>query len=164
MSFSAPWHPQVVHFAIALFIVYVFLELIGTIFKKDFFSKSAHLILLLGVLAGLAAVFTGNQAFDIANKLKDHGVNIPVKAINNHEDAANLVVWYFTILLVIRTFLVLKKKFTGYIKYIIVILALTGAILVYRAGALGGELVYKYGVGTDLIKHEITNHKDSPNL
>ena len=156
MEYFAGWHPQVVHFAIALLIVYVLLELVGIIFNRDFFSKAAHLILFLGVLAGLVAVLTGNQAFQVAAKLKDQGIKIPLNAINQHEDAANLVVWYFTILLVIRTFLVLRKKFIGYIKYIFIVFALIGSFLVYRAGDLGGKLVYKYGVGTDFIKKEIS--------
>lgn len=37
MEFLAQYHPKVVHFAIALLSVYVLLEFIGVVFKKDFF-------------------------------------------------------------------------------------------------------------------------------
>lgn len=159
MQFSG-WHPLVVHFAVSLLIVYVLLEMIGTFFNKEFFSKSAHLILLLGVLAALAAVYTGNQAFQAASKLEDQGAIIPLGAIDKHEQAANLAIWYFTILLAVRTFFVIKKKFSGYIKYIFVVFALIGSFIVYQAGDLGGKLVYKYGVGTDLKKQEIIKEKN----
>ncbi|MHB9014432.1 MAG: DUF2231 domain-containing protein, partial [Ignavibacteriaceae bacterium] len=65
MEFLAQLHPKIVHFPIALLSTYVLLEIIGVVFKRDFFSKAAHLILLLGVLGALAAVFTGNQAEDV---------------------------------------------------------------------------------------------------
>jgi len=150
-------HPQVVHFPIALFAVYVLLEIIGAFVKKDFFSKAAHLVLFLGVLSAFAAVLTGNSAKVAARALSKAGASIPLKAIGEHEDYANFIMWFFAGLLVLRTYLVLKKKFIGAIKYIFVILALAGAFFVYRTGELGGRLVYKYGVGTDLKKMEIKN-------
>ena len=150
-------HPQIVHFPLALFFVYLLLEIIGTVFKKDFFSKAAHLILFLGVLGAFAAVLTGNSAEDAARALSKAGASIPFKAIGGHEDYANFIMWFFAGLLVLRTYFVIKKKFTGGIKYIFVVLAIAGAFLVYRTGYLGGRLVYKYGVGTDLKKMEIKN-------
>jgi uncharacterized membrane protein len=55
--------------------------------------------------------------------------------------------------------LVLKKKFTGYIKYIVVLIALVGCYFVYQTGEHGGKLVYKYGLGTDLKKMEIQENQ-----
>ncbi|SRR5690606_6621764 len=155
MEFLAEFHPRVVHFAIALLFVYPFLELAGAVSKRDFFSKTAHLILFLGVLGALAAVLTGNQAFAVASQWEEQGAIIPFKAINEHIDWATITAWYFGILLVIRTFLVLKKKFTGVIKFAVVVLALAGAYFVYETGDHGGALVYKHGVGTELKKMEI---------
>ena len=155
MDFLAHYHPQVVHFPIAFFLVYALLEIIGTIFKKDYFSTTAHLFLFLGVLGAIAAVLTGNAAESTAIELLKKGVPLPKEAIGNHEDFATFTLWYFTGLLVLRTMFVLRKKFTGKIKYIFIILALAGSLLVYKTGELGGKLVYKYGAGTDLIKTEI---------
>lgn len=155
MDFLAQLHPKIVHFPIAFFLAYVLFELIGIIFKKDFFSKAAHLILFLGVLGAIAAVLTGNSAQQAARQLSKAGAAISMKAIGNHEDFANFTMWYFTGLLVYRTFLVLKKNFTGKIKYLFILLALIGSFLVYQTGELGGKLVYKYGIGTDVIKSEV---------
>lgn len=155
MNFLASLHPQVVHFPIAFFLGYALLEIIGVIFKKDFFSKAAYLFLFLGVLGAFAAVFTGNSAVDAAKALSKKGVHIAFGAIEDHEDMANLTMWFFTGLLVLRTYFVLKKKFTGKIKLLFVLLALLGSFFVYRTGQLGGRLVYKHGIGTDLLKGEI---------
>ncbi len=157
MESLSQFHPQVVHFPIVLFLLYVLLEIIGTIFKKEFFSKAAHLVLFLGVLGAFAAVLTGNSAEDAARALSKAGASIPLKAIGEHSDYATFVMWFFTGLLVLRTYVVLKKKFTGTVKYLFVILSIVGAFFVYRTGYLGGRLVYKYGVGTDLKKMEIKN-------
>ncbi len=154
MEFLAQYHPKVVHFAIALLSVYVLLEFIGVVFKKDFFSKAAHLILFLGVLSTLSAVLTGNQALDVANKWENQGAMIPFHAISEHQESANWAVWFFSILLILRTMAVLKKKFAGYIKYVFLVLAIVGMFIIYRTGELGGKLVYKYGVGTQLLKPE----------
>ncbi len=155
MELLAHFHPKVVHFAIALLSTYVLLEAIGVLFNKEFFSKAAHLILLLGVLGAVAAVLTGNQAEEVAELWEEKGAIIPFGAINEHKDYANITLWYFAALLVMRTVLVLKKKFTGYLKYAVLVLAIVGFYFVYETGEHGGELVYKHGVGTELKKMEI---------
>ena len=155
MNFLAHFHPEIVHFPIAFFLVYALLEFIGAVFNKEFYSKAAHLFLFLGVLSAVAAVLTGNAAEDAAKELVRAGVSIPKNAIGNHEDYATFTLWYFAGLLFLRTMYVLKKKFTGKIKYLFVVLAIIGSLLVYKTGELGGKLVYKYGVGTDLRKSEL---------
>jgi uncharacterized membrane protein len=144
MEFLAQFHPKVVHFPIALLLLYVLLESIGIIFKKEFYQKAAHLVLFLGVLGALAAVLTGEQAeeaFEYFNKASG-------ELMEKHEYYANLTIWYFAILLVLRTVAVLGKKFTGIITYVFLVLALTGVYFVYWTGEMGGDMVYKHGVGT----------------
>lgn len=148
-------HPLVIHFPIALLLAYVLLETIGIIFKKEFFSKAAHLFLLLGVLGMVAAVLTGNSAESIARQWIKNGAKIPPNAIGEHEDFANTTLWFFAGLLVFRTYLVLKNKFTGYLKYIVLVLSFIGIYFIYQTGYYGGRLVYRYGAGTDIIKTEI---------
>lgn len=155
MEFLAGLHAKVIHFPIVLFIIYTLFEITGAFSKKDFFSKAAHIILFLGVLGAIAAVLTGNQAAALMSKWENQGAIIQLHAIGEHEDLANTTLWIFTGILVLRTFLTIKKKFTGYIKYIFVVLALIGCYFVYQTGEHGGKLVYKYGLGTDLKKMEI---------
>ena len=158
MEFLANLHPKLVHFPIVFLLCYVVLEIIAAFSKKEVFSKAAHITLFFGVVTALLAVLTGQQAEEVASKWNDAGAIIPFKAIGEHEDFADLTLWYFAALLVIRTFLVMKKKFTTNIKYIFVVLALVGTYFVYQVGEHGGKLVYKYGVGTELKKPEIGNN------
>lgn len=158
MDFIASLHPKFVHFPIALFLSYTLLEIIGIAFKKESFNKAAYMILLLSLLGAVAAVLTGDQASQAADKLSDlldnSSVSIPLGAIERHEDFANFSMWYIVALAVIRTYLVIKKKFTGWLKYSFIVLSLIGSIIIFETALLGGKLVYQHGVGTDLIKPE----------
>jgi uncharacterized membrane protein len=155
MEFLAGLHPKLIHFPIAFLYVYVLLEIAGVLSGKTFFQKSAHLFLFLGVLAAVAAVISGNQAADIASKLKDKGAIVPLDLISQHEDYATFTLWYFTGLLVLRTYAVIKKKFKGVILYIFILLALAGAYFIYQTGEYGGRLVYDNGIGTELKREQI---------
>jgi uncharacterized membrane protein len=144
MEFLAQFHPKIIHFPIAFLLVYLLLEIIGAIFKKDFFSKTAHLFLLFGVLGALAAVLTGNQAenaFEGWNKTTSAMLEV-------HQTYANITLWFFTALLVLRTFLVLRKKFNNLFRYIFCVLAIAGNYFVYQTGERGGQMVFQHGVGT----------------
>lgn len=155
MEFLAENHPRVIHFVIAFLMLYPLLEISGVIFKKDFFSKAAHLFLLIGTLGALAAVLTGNQALEVARVWEDQGAIIQFGAITDHQEWANITLWYFAALLVLRTVFVIKKKFTGIFQYIFIILAVVGSYFVFQTGDHGGKLVYQYGIGTELKKAEI---------
>ena len=154
MEFLAGLHPKVVHFPIALLLTYALCEMIGVIFKKDFFSKTAHLLLLLGVIGALFAVLTGNQAFS-----EFHNWTIPGKELfDHHQTFANLSVWYFSILLVFKTYIVFKKKSSGSLKYLLLLFALLGCYLIYQTAEYGGDLVKKFGIGTEVgIDHSGSN-------
>ncbi len=110
--------------------------------------------MLLGVLGAFTAVLTGNQAADVASAWENKGAIIPFGLISEHEEWANITLWFFTAVLVLRTISVIKKKFEGKIKIAFVILAFIGVYFVYETGEHGGKLVYDKGVGTELKKQE----------
>jgi uncharacterized membrane protein len=155
MEFLAQLHPKIVHFPVAFLSIYVLLEITGVFSKKDFLRNTAFLFLFLGVLAAIAAVITGNQASELASQWEDKGAIIPFGLISQHEEYANITLWYFAALLVFRTYLVIKKKFKSAIQYVFIVLAIVGGYLIYETGDLGGRLVYDHGVGTELKKEEI---------
>jgi uncharacterized membrane protein len=147
-SFLADIHPKVVHFPVALLITYSFLEIIGIAFNKEFISKTALLILCLGVVTAFFAVLTGNQAaseFDFWNEKSN-------ALLNEHQTYATYLLWFSAIICGLRIFVVLKKKFTGIIKYIFILFALIMIFIVYQTGMHGGDLVKKFGVGTELLE------------
>ncbi|MCU7495198.1 MAG: DUF2231 domain-containing protein [Ignavibacteria bacterium] len=153
MDFLAGLHPKSVHFPIALFLAYTLFEIAGIVIKKDFLARAAYMLLLLSILGAVAAVLTGNQAGGIAEKLSDLDVAIPLGAISKHETYATYALWYMFILAAFRTYLMVKKKFNGWLKYSFIVFSLLGSFLIYEAALLGGKLVYQYGVGTEVIKH-----------
>ena len=151
MEFLASLHPKMVHFPLALLITYSFLEILGAIFKKETISQAAYIILLLGIIGAIGAVLTGNQADEIAEMWFDKDVNIPLGLISQHETYATISLWFFAVVLILRTYLIIKKKFIGTIKYIFVLLSIIGCYFIIQTGLKGGELVYKHGVGTEII-------------
>lgn len=157
MELLSELHPRIVHFPVALFIIYFFLETFGIIFRKDYMLKAAYLILIAGVFTALLAVLTGNQAH-IATKLIINNKSDLNDLIELHENYATITVWYFSAVLIFRTYLMVKKKFwesitavNGKLKYLFVVLGLIGCYLIYVTGIHGGDLVFKHGIGTQLF-------------
>ncbi len=155
-EFIAQLHPKIVHFPIALLITYAFLEVLGAILRKDFISKAAAIILGLGVVSAIAALFTGDQALEYANVVDASDVGpVPMKHLTEHEYWADITVWFFAALLVLRVlyilFVVIKKKYPQLLhsaKYGFAVLAVAGCYFVFKTGEAGGEEVYR----TSLIK------------
>jgi len=151
-NFLAEIHPKVVHFPIALLTTYSFLEIVGIVFKKEFISKSALLVLCLGVLAAFFAVLTGNQASTNFNFWTDESNAL----LGEHQTYATYLLWFSVIVCGFRIFVVLKKRFFGFMKYVFILFALMIMFLVYQAGMHGGDLVKKYGIGTDVFETKIS--------
>jgi len=151
MEFLAELHPRIVHFPVALFILYFFLEAFGILLKKDYLTKSAYIVLIAGIITAITAVLTGNQAHEAAKIILKGKNNLLSRAIEQHEQNATITLWYFFAVLIFRTYLILKKKFENYWKYIFIPLGLAGCYLIYITGIHGGELVFKYGIGTQLF-------------
>jgi len=150
MEFLAELHPRIVHFPIALFILYFLFEITGILLKKDYLSKAAFIILILGIIMAVVAVLTGNQAYEVAKQsIKNiSGLN---ELIVQHETNATITLWYFFFVLILRTYILVKKKFETNLKYIFIILGLIGCYLIYITGIHGGNLVFNHGIGTNLI-------------
>jgi uncharacterized membrane protein len=145
MEFLAELHPKIIHFPIALFITSVLFDFIELIFRKESFGRSAHLLLFLGVIGGFAAALSGNQAFIAYEFWNDSSSAL----LEQHQLFANITIWFFAALLILRTYLVLRKKYFGAKKYLIITLAFIGCYFIYQASEYGGELVKKFGIGTE---------------
>lgn len=136
MEFLASIHPKIVHFPIAFLMLYPLMELLFIFTNKDFFSKAAFLFLTIGVVGALFAVLSGNQAFELVKNWTAEGKDV----FNNHQTYANLTVWFYAILLVVRYFLFVKKKLNRTVISVIFVLSLLGGYFVYQAGNYGGKL------------------------
>jgi uncharacterized membrane protein len=152
-GFLAEIHPKVVHFPIALLTVYSLLEIIGIAFNKEFISKSALLVLCLGVISAFLAVFTGNQASQEFNFWNAESKALLVE----HQNYATYLLWGATAVCALRIFVTIKKKFVGWIRILFVLFAVIILLFVYETGIHGGNLVFKYGVGTELKQDSKNN-------
>lgn len=138
-------HPMIVHFPIALLIVGFVSDLLGLIIKRDFFSKVAFYLLILGTLGVIAAYFSG----DFAGEGLAEGGALK-QALETHEDAAMLSLWLMTATALVRIAMVAMKKFTGALRWIPVVMFLAGVLSIARTGYYGGELVFKHAAGVQL--------------
>ena len=154
MEFLADIHTKAVHFPIALLITYSLLEIIGLIFNKKLFTQTAFVVLITGIIAIFIAVLTGNQAFEAYQHWDEASSNI----FNSHQFYANITTWYFVFMVVLRMFLVVKKKFNGVIKYLFILFALIGIFFIYKTAEYGGELINKFGVGTEYKNEQMQNN------
>jgi len=144
LEFLAGFHPLIIHFPIAFFLLYFFLEFTGIFFTQ--FEDAALLVLFLGVVTGVIAVLTGNQAAEFFAK-NFNSNKLITGAIENHEFFATLLIWYFFGVLIYRYYLRTKKKLNRKMKYVLLILTVAGSFLVFQTGNAGGKLVFEYGVG-----------------
>lgn len=163
-EFLSSLHPKMVHFPIALLFTAGVLELVKLFFPNKTISNTSLLLLAIGVLSSIAALITGEQAALQARELMAHGTpayNLYLSEIEKHEDAATLVVWVFTLLLILRGWLFIKTdirkqkvKSAVVLKVLSLLLLFTGFYFLYMAGEHGGRLVYKHGIGTKLFNPE----------
>ncbi len=136
MEFLANLHHKVIHFPIAFLMVYPLIEILALTTGRDFFVKTAGVFLLIGTLGSLAAVFTGNQAFTFIKDWQNESLQV----FDSHQTFATITVWYITGLLILRTYLSIKKKLNKKILFVFVILSLIGAYLIFQTANYGGEL------------------------
>jgi len=143
------FHPQVVHFAIALLFLGVAFRALSLVTRERvaFVGPMALTLLTLGTIAAIVAVMTGDAA---------HG---PIEAmpglrpiVTEHEEWGERVRNIFLVVLVIELIaLVLREPVRA--RYALIASTVVGVIglgAVYEAGEHGGEIVYGYagGVGT----------------
>ncbi len=152
MELLADFHPFVVHFPIAFLTLYVIVEVLNSFLRLEKIRFLSSVLLFVGVLACVGAVLTGNQAEHKVEKSYDSRLTEEVtETIEEHESNATILLWYFTVLMVIRFVFINKKNFSGIRKILITVLALVGLYFIFVTGNYGGKLVYKFGIGTEIL-------------
>lgn len=144
-------HPLVIHFPIAFLFLFILFELSNLFFKNIYLKKFSILTLFLGVIGGIAAVLSGNQAFQILTN-KNWLTQYHKYIIEQHEFYATITMWYFFAILVFEIITFLKNRKEIKRQYLFVIFAFVGLYLLYQTANIGGILVYELGIGTELLK------------
>ena len=143
----AYFHPQIVHFVVALLFIGVLLRLASLANKWAFTGPAAATLLLLGTAAAVAAVRSGSDAHGPVERIP--GAR---SAVTEHEDAGEWARDVFRVVaaLEIAALALGTRPVRRWVLVASGVVGLVGLGTVYRASELGGQLVYKYagGVGT----------------
>lgn len=150
---KATLHPLLVHFPIVLFFVFIFLYALN-IYSQKLVSNGINLgILLVLLILGLVAKYTGeNAGIEAGPTLTNPRVltNHASHAINFIRGIATLL---FTFVLV-EFYLIRKSIIKGKAiivgRVIIFLIAIFTSVLLTQTGHSGAILVYKYAAGVDI--------------
>ena len=143
----AAYHPQIVHFAVALLAIGVVFRALSLAGRPTFLGPAAITLLTLGTVAAVLAAASGDAA---------HG---PIERIPGARAAVTLheawgertrTVFLGVVALEAVGFLFMRSPKRRYFTVTSVAVGLVGLACLYQAGEYGGRLVYGYagGVGT----------------
>ena len=144
----AVYHPQIVHFVIALLYIGVALRVISLLRRPKWVSPAATTLILLGTLASIAAVRSGTDAHGPVERIP--GAR---EAVTEHEEwgerARNVFIGVAVIELLALA-LMKKERFQRMALMGSAAVGIAGLVVLFETGEHGGDLVYQYagGVGT----------------
>lgn len=140
-------HPPVDHFAIAIPILVLIIEIINLFAKKRAIGVISFVLLLIGMVAVAGAYFTGTvdgkEAFDALTQagqaeLKEH------KLLGTYLLLASAVVVLFKLLSAM-----IRKGLVKMLYLLILVIFVAGIL---KQGKDGGELVYEYGANVERVQ------------
>ncbi|HEY7682355.1 MAG TPA: DUF2231 domain-containing protein [Gemmatimonadales bacterium] len=142
------FHPQLVHFVVALGVAGVLLRLVSLSGRLLWTGPAAALALVVTGVVGIIAAEAGHQAHGLAEQIP--GAR---EAVHEHEEAGELARNVFVVvgLLEIAALALRRRQPVG--RWVLVasgLMGVGGVVALYEAGEHGGRLVYSYagGVGT----------------
>jgi uncharacterized membrane protein len=147
VEFLKGWqlHPVVDHFTVALVLVGILVDLVGSLMPSRVWLR--YMAATLMVLAAVAAYGSFETGGWEADRVWDHFSGPAKDLLETHARLGSYLPYVFGLLALWR----LGVQFLGFLArtrwvYLLAAIAAGGAII-YQ-GDLGGDLVYDYGVGT----------------
>ncbi|HKA60068.1 MAG TPA: DUF2231 domain-containing protein [Gemmatimonadales bacterium] len=145
------YHPAIVHFAIALVVMGVIFRWISLSGRAAWAGPAAATLLLVGTAAAALAVHSGLDAHGPVERIP--GAR---QAVVDHEDAG---IWarnlFMCVALLELVALTARRRYLNIARGALwgsAIIGVFGLSAVYKAGARGGDLVYRYAGGVG-IRH-----------
>ena len=137
-------HPLIIHFPIVLLLLVVLVHLTALVIWKVQWLRTVTLLAsIIGFLSIIVTYLSGRQAAD--------SVTLPTVAINTLSKHSDLALWtliYFGVLTALHLGIKFLKAYDKKsISITLFVLGLLGFGLIILTADLGGQLVYKYGVG-----------------
>lgn len=141
------YHPQIVHFVVALLFTGVILRVVSLTGRLAFTGPAAAALLLAGTLAAVAAVKSGSDAHGPVERVP--GAR---EAVMTHEEwggrARNVFLAVAALELVL--FALRGKRAEKGLRYASAIVGLAGCGVLFEAAEHGGDLVYNYAGGVGI--------------
>lgn len=144
LSGMANYHPVVVHFPIALLIIFFILDVLGSLLSNANWRNIAAGLLYLGTISAVFAVAAG---FIAANTVA-HGGN--VHAIMEHHEHLGVSVLVLAVLLSVWRFKFGERLKAG-LNVFFLSMAAVLCVLLSLGADLGGLMVYHYGVAVQAV-------------
>lgn len=147
----AQFHPQIVHFVVALLIVGVAFRVVSLTGKLAFTSPAATTLLVAGGVASWLAFQSGTDAHGPVERIPGARA-----LVIEHEELGHTTYRIFAsiaLLELIALGLTRKESLRKFVKYthgVSAVVGLWGGTVLYHTAEHGGELVYSYGGGPGL--------------
>ena len=152
----AQWHPQIVHFAIALLAIGVLFRWISLTGRAAFTGPAAAVLLLAGATAALLAVQSGTDAHGPVERVP--GAR---QAVVEHEELGKRAKNIFLVVAILEiAALVLARRNARVTKGLTIasaVVGVWGGATLYEAAEHGGELVYNYAGGVGIRSGDTTD-------
>lgn len=140
----AVYHPQIVHFAIALLAVGVLFRALSLFGRPAFVGPAALTLLLLGTAAAALAVNSGGAASGPVEQVP--GLRA---SVSEHERWGERTRTVFAVVIAIEAIglLLLRSPKRRYVHLVSTAVGLVGLVCLYETGEHGARLVYSYAGG-----------------
>jgi uncharacterized membrane protein len=143
----AAYHPQIVHFAIALLVVGVAFRALSLLGRPAFLGPAAFTLLVLGTAAAVLAASSGTAAHGPVERVPGARA-----AVVEHEEWGERTRTVFVVVLAIEAIglLLWRSPKRQYAAVASTAIGLVGLFCLYEAGEHGGRLVYSYAGGVGI--------------
>lgn len=137
---AAHFHLMVNHLPIIFPIVGIIVMIVGLAFKSDAVKRAAYLIFIIGSLASVAAMKSGEEAEDVVENLS----GVTENYIESHEESAEVfsiltyVLGGFSLLGLWTNFK--EKPITNVAGYAVLVFAFVVLYFGFETGTTGGEI------------------------
>jgi uncharacterized membrane protein len=141
-------HPMADHFTVALLMVGILTDLIGSFLPRFRWIRfMAMTLMVLGAIAAVASWETGGWEAHRVGKLLSGDAK---ELLHDHGELGDWLMWIFVILALWRIGIESMGFIAGWRGIYLRAAVIAGGLLGYQS-YLGGELVYNHGVGTALL-------------
>ena len=146
-----PYHPLIVHFAIALLFIGVLFRLISLTGRAAFTGPAAATLVLLGAVAVYGAMQSGEIAHRPVEAVPGAG-----KAIKEHEDWADRArnVFFGVAALEILGLVLSRRGKFKVVHFASGLVGLAGLFFLFETGEAGGNIVYSYAGGVGIQNND----------